>query len=96
MHTYRLKKAKISYRNMIQSLTRHCAGDDAFNHSLSLSLVKGPCLPHSYRTIAIQNRSAYGQPATFVQAHRHTQQVSLRTDGFTYTGSSPLFNKSAY
>lgn len=62
----------------------------------SLSLVKGPCLPHSYRTLTIQNRSAYRQHAAFVQAHRHTQPVCIRTDGFTHTGPLALAKKSDY
>ena len=97
MHTYRLNKVKITYRNVIQSNKALCAGDDAFIHSFSLSVFEGPYLPHSYRTINIQTgqRMVNGQPVALIQALRHTQQVSFRTDGFTHTGPLPLYNKSA-
>jgi len=99
MHTYRLNKVKITYRNVIQSLTRHCVLMMMHSTIPFLYLfAKGPCLPHSYRTITIQTgqRMVNGQPVALIQALRHTQPVSFRKDSFTHTGPLPLYNKSAY
>ena len=61
----------------------------AISIPFSLSPVKSPCPSHSYKSVTIHNRSAYGQPVALAQANRHTK-VNIRTAGCTHTGPSPL------
>jgi len=97
MHTYRLNKVKITYRNVIQSLTRHCVL--VMMHStisfLYLLLRVHVCRTHTgqspYKTG--QRVDSWSHSCRLIAIHNRS---ALRTDGFTHTGPSTLSYMSAY